>query len=146
MIENETAKIEIVKCSEYNARAMKNPDFKNRIKGFNFSYPVMNSIDICNILMGGGSIEISMNGKAKSQWSFDLETSILKITGKGIEEFHIIQNVEELGESIMEYFEKNKEEIIKKTLEMNDKKSQSKLGNQNARRDFEEIRPTYPFP
>ena len=38
--------INIVKCSEYNVRAMKNPDFKEKIPGFNFSYPVMNTIDI----------------------------------------------------------------------------------------------------
>lgn len=30
--------IEIVKCSEYNVRAMKQPDFKSKICGFNFSY------------------------------------------------------------------------------------------------------------
>ena len=38
--------ITIEKCSEYNVRIMKTPDFKNKIHGYNFAYPVMNSIDI----------------------------------------------------------------------------------------------------
>lgn len=129
--------IEIVKCSEYNVRVMKNPDFKEKIPGFNFSYPVMNTIDICNILMSGGSVEISMNGKAKSVWSFEIETNTLKITGKGIEENHIIADVAELGVEMLKFFEENKAEIMQKTLETNMKKSQSKLGNQNARKDIE---------
>lgn len=127
--------IEIIKCSEYNVRVMKLPDFKEKISGFNFSYPVMNTIDICNILMSGGSIEISMNGRSKSVWSFDTETNTLKITGKGIEENHIISDVTELGEEMLKFFETNKAEIMKKTLDTNMKKSQSKLGNQNARKD-----------
>lgn len=128
--------IEIIKCSEYNVRVMKNPDFKEKIPGFNFSYPVMNTIDICNILMSGGSVEISMNGKAKSVWSFEIETNTLKITGKGIEENHIIADVAELGAEMLKFFEENKAEIMQKTLETNMKKSQSKLGNQNARKDI----------
>ena len=127
--------IEIMKCSEYNVRAMKQPNFKEKVPGFNFSYPVMNTIDICNILMNGGSIEISMNGRSKSVWSFETETKTLKITGKGIEENHIIADVAELGEEMLKFFEENKTKIMQKTLKTNMKKSQSKLGNQNARKD-----------
>lgn len=137
--------INIVKCSEYNVRAMKNPDFKEKIPGFNFSYPVMNTIDICNIFMSGGSIEISMNGKSKSVWSFETETNTLKITGKGIEEEHTIADVVELGEEMLKFFETNKAEIMEKTLETNMKKSQSKLGNQNAKKDIEIYSPSNYF-
>ncbi|MFR7962747.1 MAG: hypothetical protein ACLU5H_02060 [Alphaproteobacteria bacterium] len=131
--------IEIVKCSEYNVRAMKQPDFKSKICGFNFSYPVMNTIDICNLFINGGSIDISMNGKSKSKWSFDTEDKILKITDKDNEETHIISDIEELGDAMMAYFNENKDEINQKTLDTNMKKSKSKLGNQNARKNFGDI-------
>ena len=36
----------IEKCSEYNVRVIKKPDFKNKVHGYNFAYPVMNTIDI----------------------------------------------------------------------------------------------------
>ena len=136
---SEKAMIEIVKCSEYNVRAMKQPDFKSKICGFNFSYPVMNTIDICNLFINGGSIDISMNGKSKSKWSFDTEDKILKITDKDNEETHIISDIEELGDAMMAYFNENKDEINQKTLDTNMKKSKSKLGNQNARKNFDNI-------
>ena len=103
--------IEIMKCSEYNVRAMKQPDFKEKVPGFNFSYPVMNTIDICNILMNGGSIEISMNDRSKSVWLFETETSTLKITGNGIEEKHTIINTAELGKEMLNFFEKIKKKL-----------------------------------
>ncbi len=95
----------------------------------------MNTIDICNILMNSGNKEISMNGRSKSVWSFETETNTLKITGKGIEENHTIADVVEHGEEMLKFFEANKAGIMEKTLETNMKKSQSKLGNQNARKD-----------
>ena len=49
----------IEKCSEYNARITKIPDFKSKTHGYNFSYPVMNSIDICNLFISGGETEAS---------------------------------------------------------------------------------------
>ena len=64
--------LEIVKSSEFNARAVKPIDIKNKIPGYNFSYPVLNTIDICNILMLGGSIEISIERMGKSKWSYNL--------------------------------------------------------------------------
>ncbi len=118
---------------------MKQPDFKSKICGFNFSYPVMNTIDICNLFINGGSIDISMNGKSKSKWSFDTEDKILKITDKDNEENHIITDIEELGDAMMAYFNENKDEINQKTLDTNMKKSKSKLGNQNARKKFDNI-------
>jgi len=41
--------VTIEECSEYNVRAMKSPDFKNKSHGYNFAYPVMNTIDICDL-------------------------------------------------------------------------------------------------
>lgn len=126
--------ITIEKCSEYNVRIMKTPDFKNKIHGYNFAYPVMNSIDICNLFISGGSTEILMNGQSKSVWSFDEKTSILAIQQKNKKQEYIIDNIEELGEKMMQYFEEHQSEILQKTLETNMKKSKSKEGNQNARK------------
>ena len=69
--------ITIEKCSEYNVRVMKNSYFDNMVCGFNFSYTVMNSIEIAILLISGGTIEIKPNGQAVSQWLFDKETSVL---------------------------------------------------------------------
>lgn len=126
--------ITIEKCSEYNVRIMKTPDFKNKIHGYNFAYPVMNSIDICNLFISGGDTEILMNGQSKSVWSFDEKTSILAIQQKNKKQEYIIDNIEELGEKMMQYFEEHQSEILQKTLETNMKKSKSKEGNQNARK------------
>ena len=46
--------VTIEECSEYNVRAMKSPDFKNKSHGYNFAYPVMNTIDICDLFISGG--------------------------------------------------------------------------------------------
>lgn len=125
--------INIEKCSEYNVRVIKSPDFDNNTEGYNFSYPEMNSIDVCNLLISGRSVDITMNGSAKSTWSFDKENKILKISRKNGEETHIIDNPKELGTAIMDYFDKNKAEIMQKTYDTNMKKSQAKEGNQNAK-------------
>lgn len=37
--------VTIEKCSEYNVRVMKTTNFKNKVHGYNFSYPAMNTID-----------------------------------------------------------------------------------------------------
>ncbi len=65
--------IEIVKSSEFNARAVKSIDLANKIPGYNFSYPVLNTIDICNILMIGGSIFIGIGEDITSQYLEVLE-------------------------------------------------------------------------
>ncbi len=36
----------ITKTTKYMARARKTPDFSNKIPGYDFSYPVLNTIDI----------------------------------------------------------------------------------------------------
>ncbi len=126
--------ITIEKCSEYNVRIMKTPDFKNKIHGYNFAYPVMNSIDICNLFISGGDTEISMNGKSKSTFSFNVDSNTLTITEKNQKKLYTIDNPAELGETMVKYFEEHQSEILKKTLETNMKKSKSKEGNQNARK------------
>ena len=138
--------ITIEKCSEYNVRVMKNPDFDNMICGFNFSYPVMNSIEIASLLISGGTIEIKPNGQAASQWSFDKETSALSIKQKDKEQKIYIADISELGKAMMEYWDKNKDDILKQTLDTNLKKSQSKIGNQNAKKDVKEDVHSYETP
>lgn len=129
----------IEKCSEYNVRIMKTPDFKNKTHGYNFSYPLMNSIEICNLFISGGTIEVSMIGSPKSIYSFDEEKKTLTIQQKNKEQKYIIDNPSEIGETMIAYFESNKDEILTKTLETNLKKSQSKIGNQNAVKPKQEI-------
>ena len=84
------------KIPEYNARAVKSIDLANKIPGYNFSYPVLNTIDICNILMIGGSIEISIERMGKSKWSYNLDTKELTIEKPTSTETHLITNTEEL--------------------------------------------------
>ena len=48
----------IEKCSEYNVRVIKKPDFKSKVHGYNFAYPVMNTIDICDLFISGGTTEV----------------------------------------------------------------------------------------
>lgn len=127
--------ITIEKCSEYNVRVMKTPDLKNKIHGYNFSYPVMNTIDICDLFISGGTAEISINGKSKSIFAFDMENKKLTITEKGNKKSYIIDDSEELGEVMIKYFEDHQAEILEKTRETNLKKIKSKEGNQNAKKN-----------
>lgn len=127
--------VTIEKCSEYNVRVMKAPDFKNGSHGYNFAYPLMNTIDICDLFISGGAVEISMTGKPKSTFAFDMESKTLTIIERGNTKTYIIDDVQELGEAMIKYFEEHKDEVMQKTLETNLKKSQAKIGNQNARKD-----------
>lgn len=127
--------VTIEKCSEYNVRVMKTPDFKNKVHGYNFSYPVMNTIDICDLFISGGNVIVSMTGKPKSIFAFDMENKKLTITEKGNPKTYIIDDEQELGEVMINYFEEHKAEILEKTRETNLKKSKSKEGNQNAKKD-----------
>lgn len=120
----------IEKSSEYKARAIKNTDFDNEIPGYNFSYPVINTVEICNLMIIGGSIDITMNGQSKSTWSFDKENLVLSIN----KEKHYIADTKELGKAMIQYFDDNKLELMQKNLNTNLKKSQSKNGNQNAKK------------
>lgn len=126
--------VDIVKSSEFNARAVKNIDIDNKIPGYNFSYPVMNTIDICNILMFGGSIEISIERMGKSQWSYNIETKELLIEKPTSTERHMIMDTVELISEMDKYFNKNKEELWKNNYKTNIKKSISKRGNKNAQK------------
>lgn len=126
--------VEIVKSSEYNARAIQISDFKNKIHGYNFTYPVMNTIDICNILIDGDSVDIKIERMGIQTWSFDETTGILSIKHDEDIKKYKISNIEELHDAMNQYFEDNKEEIIGKTLAINQNKSKSKLGNQNAKK------------
>ena len=127
--------VTIEECSEYNVRAMKSPDFKNKSHGYNFAYPVMNTIDICDLFISGGTTEVSMNGKSKSTFAFDMESKTLTITERGNTKSYTIDDSEELGEAMIKYFEEHQAEILEKTRETNQKNSQSKIGNQHAKKD-----------
>ena len=127
--------VTIEKCSEYNVRAMKSPDFKNKSHGYNFAYPVMNTIDICDLFISGGTTEVSMNGKSKSTFAFDMESKTLTITERGNTKSYTIDDPEKLGEAMIKHFEEHQAEILEKTRETNQKKSQSKIGNQHAKKD-----------
>lgn len=126
--------LEIVKSSEFNARAVKPIDIKNKIPGYNFSYPVLNTIDICNILMFGGSIEISIERMGKSKWSYNLDTKELTIEKPTSTETHLITNTEELIYEMDKYFNQNKDELWKNTYKTNIKKSMSKKAKKNAQK------------
>ena len=126
--------LEIVKSSEFNARAVKPIDIKNKIPGYNFSYPVLNTIDICNILMLGGSIEISIERMGKSKWSYNLDTKELTIEKPTSTETHLITNTEELICEMDKYFNQNKDELWKNTYKTNIKKSMSKKAKKNAQK------------
>ena len=127
--------VTIEECSEYNVRAMKSPDFKNKSHGYNFAYPVMNTIDICDLFISGGTTEVSMNGKSKSTFAFDMESKTLTITERGNTKSYTIDDPEKLGEAMIKHFEEHQAEILEKTRETNQKKSQSKIGNQHAKKD-----------
>ena len=126
--------IEIIKSSEYNARAVKSIDLANKIPGYNFSYPVLNTIDICNILMIGGSIEISIERMGKSKWSYNLDTKELTIEKPTSTETHLITNTEELICEMDKYFNQNKDELWKNTYKTNIKKSMSKKAKKNTQK------------
>ena len=99
--------VTIEKSSEYNVRVMKTPDFKNKVHGYNFSYLVMNTIDICDLFISGGTTEVSINGKSKSIFAFDMKNKTLIITEKGNKKSYIIDDEQELGEVMINYFEEH---------------------------------------
>lgn len=137
--------VEIIQSSEYNARAIKSSNFKTKTKGYNISYPVQNSIEICGLLIDGGSITIKKSSKIKieSTWSFDTDTNILiihtekyqkenGITEDGTTEKYHISDAEELHNAIDAYFKEHGKELIAKVAGISRKKSISKQGNKNA--------------
>lgn len=126
--------IKIIKSSEYNARAVKNIDIANKIPGYNFSYPVLNTIDICNILMCGGSIEITIERMGKSKWSYNVDTKELLIEKPTSTERHMIIDTTELISEMDKYFNENQDELWQKNYETNVKKSISKKGNKKVQK------------
>ncbi|MCL1892436.1 MAG: hypothetical protein FWF97_04090 [Alphaproteobacteria bacterium] len=124
----------IIQHAEFHVRAMKSPNLKNNTRGYNFSYPVMNTIDICGLFVSGESIDIHIERMGKSIWSFDKETSILTIERNGRSESHHIDDVEELSDAMLEYFYGNVQRLSEKHTLTSAKKSVAKLGNQNARK------------
>ena len=72
--------------ADFHVRAIQEPDFDNDIDGFDFSYPILNTIEIGNLLLRGGTKNITIERLGKSTWSYDKETSILKIVKKNKEE------------------------------------------------------------
>ena len=116
--------------TEYTARAIKGYDVDNNIPGYNFSYPVANTIEIGNIIMSGGSIEIK-----DYKCSFDKEKSILTIERNDHIENHYISDVKELLEAMQKHFNDNQDRLLEKMAKSAAKKSQSKQGNQNAKRN-----------
>lgn len=130
--------LEITKNTEFTARARQYPDFKEKIPGYDFSYPVLNTIEICNLLITGGSIEIRTERMGKMNWSYNTETATLSVEQKEIKKTYYICNPENLGESMMQYFEEKHQSLCEKNYATNIKKSHSKIGNQNAKKEKDE--------
>lgn len=125
--------VEIIQNSKYNARAMQKADIKNKIPGYNFAYPVLNTIEITNLFINGGPIDITIERSGLLTWSFDTQTETLIIAQDNKQERHIIKNIEDLVEAMNKYFDENKDVLMKDNLATNMKKSNSKIGNQNAK-------------
>lgn len=127
--------VKIIKNTEFTARAMQAPDFKNKVQGYNFSYPVLNTIEICNLFISGGIIEINIERMGKSKWAYDLNATALSVESKGIKNVYHICNAEELGTAMMQYYEANSSVLFERNCEISLKKSKAKIGNQNAKKE-----------
>lgn len=134
LIIGDTKMIIIEKHAEFHVRAKKESTTKPRARGYNFSYPVLNTIEITNILLFGGSIIIDIERFGKSKWTFDLGKSELTIERKNKVETHTIVDVEELCDEMLKYHRENSQELTEKNLRTLERKSASKIGNQNARK------------
>lgn len=131
--------VKIIKNTEFTARAMQAPDFKNKVPGYNFSYPVLNTIEICNLFIAGGTIEINIERMGKSKWAYDLNTTSLSVERKGVKNVYHICNTEELGTAMMQYCEANSSVLFEKNCETSSRKSKAKIGNQNAKKYNKEV-------
>lgn len=127
--------LEIKRCSEYNARATNQPDFATKTPGYNFSYPVLNTIEICNLFISGGSVEIKIERSGYYTYTYNIDTKNLTIEHNGKTDTYYIINSNVLGEQMLTYYNANKDELEQKILETNQKKSKSKQGNQNAKKE-----------
>ena len=136
--------IMFLRHAEFHARVILEPDFSNDIDGFDFSYPILNTIDIGNLLLRGGTKNITIERLGKSTWSYDKETSILKIVKKNKEEEHIIPNPKELYEAMSKYYHEEAPKIIDKNSDTQNKRIISMQGNQNAKKDINIYIDEYP--
>lgn len=125
----------IKKHREYHARAMQKPNFSTGTEGYNFSYPVLNTIEIGNLFISGGSRDIQIERMGKTTWSFDKEKSILtKKDRKGTTETHYIDNPKELYDAMDKYWEENAQALEDKNNDITEKRAEAGIGNQNARK------------
>lgn len=125
----------ITKHRAYHARAIKDLDFNTMKQGYNFSYPVLNTIDIGNLFITGASKDIQIERMGKTTWSFDKEKSELTIEKSKTKETHYIVDVKELYMAMSKYFKENASKLEKKNNLIAEKKSEANLGNQNAKKD-----------
>jgi len=112
----------IIPNTDFHSRAMKEPTPKTKTPGYNFSYPVLNTIEIGNILMSGGSVDIQIERQGKSTWSFDERTSVLTIERGGRVEIHRIDNPMELYSEMSVHFNENIQRISELNLKTAEKK------------------------
>ena len=125
----------ITKTTKYMARARQATDFSNKIPGYDFSYPVLNTIDITNLLMSGGSKVLQIERMGQPKWSYDTKTKELSVEQNGCTTTHLVYNPEELGDAMSKYFDENIQALAAENFATSMKKSASKLGNQNAKKD-----------
>lgn len=107
----------IIPNTDYTARAVKIGTFDPPAKGYSFSYPVLNTPEICNLLVSGGEQRIQIERSGPTTWKFDKETSqfsIIKPKSK-TPEVYTIQNVQELHDKMAAYFYANYENLMKKS-------------------------------
>ena len=64
-----------------------------------------------------------------------MESKTLTITERGNTKSYTIDDPDKLGEAMIRHFEEHQAEILEKTRETNQKKSQAKTGNQHAKKD-----------
>ena len=128
----------IINHTNFHARAMKEPNFETGTLGYNFSYPVLNTIEIGNLFITGGETTINIERKGEIIWAFDKEKSQLHIKKPNSEEIHTIDNPSELYQKMSQHFNENYEHLMNQNLAVCKKKSQSLKGNQNAIKDNQE--------
>ena len=122
----------IINHSAYHARAIKMFDAKTRKLGYDFSYPILNTIDIGNLLIMGGSTSIQIERMGETTWSFDKEKSQLTIQKNDKTEKHYIEDVLSLCQKMAEHYEANRDRLYELNMATAQKKSHSQKGNKNA--------------
>ncbi len=124
--------VTIINHSAYHARAIKMFDAKTGKPGYDFSYPILNTVDIGNLLIMGGSISIQIERMGETSWSFDKEKSQLTIQKNDKTEKHYIDDVVSLCQKMAEHYEVNRDRLYELNMSTAQKKSRSQKGNKNA--------------